>query len=49
MSQNIYLTAAAMDLGTCFVVGMKADVIKEKLQLKDHQIPIVIMPVGYPK
>ena len=49
ISQNIYLTAAAMDLGTCFVVSMKADVIKDKLQLKDHQIPIVIMPVGYAK
>ena len=48
ISQNIYLTAGAMDLGTCFVVGMKADVIKDKLQLQEHQVPIVIMPLGYP-
>ncbi len=49
MAQNIYLTAGAMDLGTCFVVSMKEDVIKDKLRLKEHQIPIVIMPVGYPQ
>jgi SagB-type dehydrogenase family enzyme len=49
ISQNIYLTAVAMDLGTCFVVSMKADVIKDKLGLQEHEIPIVIMPLGYPK
>jgi SagB-type dehydrogenase family enzyme len=49
IAQNIYLTAGAMDLGTCFVVSMKADVIKDKLRLGEHQIPIVIMPLGYPK
>jgi SagB-type dehydrogenase family enzyme len=49
ISQNIYLTAAAMDLGTCFVVSMKADVIKDKLRLQEHEVPIVIMPLGYPK
>ena len=49
IAQNIYLTAGAMDLGTCFVVLIKADVIKDKLRLQEHQIPIVIMPLGYPK
>jgi SagB-type dehydrogenase family enzyme len=49
ISQNIYLTAGAMGLGTCFVVSMKVDVIKDKLRLEEHQVPIVIMPLGYPK
>lgn len=49
IAQNVYLTAVAMDLGTSFVVSMKADVIKDKLGLNEHQIPIVIMPLGYPK
>ena len=49
IAQNVYLTAGAMDLGTCLVVLMKPDVIKDKLRLQEHQIPIVIMPLGYPK
>jgi SagB-type dehydrogenase family enzyme len=48
IAQNIYLTACAMDLGTCLVVGLKADVIREKLQLPKHQTPVFIMPLGYP-
>jgi SagB-type dehydrogenase family enzyme len=49
IAQNIYLTAGAMNLGTCLVVSLKADVIKDKLGLKEHETPIFIMPLGYPK
>jgi SagB-type dehydrogenase family enzyme len=49
IAQNIYLTAGAMNLGTCLVVSLKADVIKDKFGLKEHETPIFIMPLGYPK
>jgi SagB-type dehydrogenase family enzyme len=49
IAQNIYLTACAMNLGTCLVVSLKADVIKDKFKLKEHQTPIFIMPLGYPQ
>ncbi len=49
IAQNIYLTAGAMNLGTCLVLSLKADVIKDKLALKEHETPIFIMPLGYPK
>lgn len=49
IAQNIYLTASAMNLGTCLVVSLKADVIRDKLKLKEHETPVFIMPLGYPK
>ncbi len=49
IAQNVYLTACAMNLGTCLVLSLKADVIKEKLELKKDQTPLFIMPLGYPK
>ena len=49
IAQNIYLTACAMNLGTCLVVNLKADVIKDRFELKKHQTPLFIMPLGYPQ
>jgi len=49
IAQNIYLTANSMNLGTCLVVNLKADVIRDKLKLKEHETPVFIMPLGYPK
>jgi len=49
IGQNIYLVANALNLGTAFVVGIKEEVIREKLKLKDDEIPLCVMPIGYPK
>jgi SagB-type dehydrogenase family enzyme len=49
IAQNIYLTAGAMNLGTCLVISLEADVIRDKLGLNENETPIFIMPLGYPK
>ncbi len=49
IGQNIYLLTNASNLGTSYVVGIKKEVIKEKLKLKDDEIPLCVMPIGYPK
>ena len=49
IGQNIYLLTNALNLGASFVVGIKQEVIKEKLKLKDDEIPLCVMPIGYPK
>ena len=46
ISQNIYLAAASMDIGTRYIVSMNTDAIRKELQLKENDIPINIMPVG---
>ena len=49
IGQNIYLITNALDLGASFVVGIKKEVIREKLKLKEDEIPLCVMPIGYPK
>jgi len=49
ISENIYLMANALGLGTCFVSSCKADVIRKSLKLSDSEEPLYLMPVGYPK
>ncbi|UCH00859.1 MAG: nitroreductase family protein, partial [Deltaproteobacteria bacterium] len=49
IGQNIYLITNALNLGTSFVLGIKGDVIREKLKLKEDEIPLCAMPIGYPK
>jgi len=49
IAQNIYLVTNAMNMGTAYVVSMKPEVIKGKLKLKEDEVPICIMPIGYPK
>lgn len=46
MSQNIYLAAASMDIGTRYIVSMNIDAIRKELQLKANDMPINIMPLG---
>ncbi|MDL2284335.1 SagB/ThcOx family dehydrogenase [Oxalobacter sp. OttesenSCG-928-P03] len=46
MSQNIYLAAASMDIGTRYIVSMNTDVISKELQLNANDMPINIMPLG---
>lgn len=49
IGQNIYLITNALNLGTSFVLGIKGEVIREKLKLKEDEIPLCAMPIGYPK
>lgn len=49
IAQNIYLAADALKLGTAIVESMNADSVKEALQLKADEVPVYLMPLGYPK
>jgi SagB-type dehydrogenase family enzyme len=49
IGQNIYLAANALNLGTSFVLNINKELIQEKLKLKPEEIPICVMPLGYPK
>jgi SagB-type dehydrogenase family enzyme len=48
-SQNIYLAADALHLGTVVMGSINKDVLARSLALKDGQVPLYIMPVGYTK
>lgn len=49
IAQNIYLAANAMGLGTRLVEGINAKAIQSGLRLKKDEVPLYIMPLGYPK
>jgi len=48
IAQNIYLMSAAKGIGTCLVGGINARNIQQILGLSDTEIPILVMPLGYP-
>jgi nitroreductase len=48
VGQNIYLAAAALKLGTTYAAGLDMTAIKKELTLPEDEIPLAIMPVGYP-
>jgi SagB-type dehydrogenase family enzyme len=45
-SENVYLQAGALGLGTVAMAGFKADEVKKALSLPDDEQPIYIMPMG---
>jgi nitroreductase len=45
-AQNIYLQAAALDLGTVFIGAFHEDQVERVLRLGGDEIPLGIMPVG---
>jgi len=48
-SQNVYLQAEALEIGTCIVSAFDDDKIGELLHLVPEETPLVIMPLGrYP-
>jgi nitroreductase len=49
IAQNVYLAAAAFKLGTVMAAGLNADVARKGLALGEDEIPLYIMPLGYPK
>ena len=50
VSQNIYLAAAAMKLGTCAIGSMvKPEVLEKELKLTDSEKVLLVHSVGIPK
>ncbi len=49
IAENIYFAADALKLGTAIVESMNEEAVKEALQLKPDEIPVYLMPLGYPK
>jgi len=46
-SQNVYLQAEAMGLGTCAIGAFSDDAARALLQLPDAEMPLYLMPVGF--
>ncbi len=49
IAQNVYLAAEAFGLGTVIAGGVNAEVARKSLELKADEVPLYIMPLGYPK
>ena len=47
-AQNIYLQAAALDLGTVVVGAFDDERVQRTLMMKGNEAPLCIMPVGFP-
>ena len=47
--QNTYLAAASLDIGTCCVGNIDSEGLRNDLQLHSDLIPLLVMPLGYPK
>jgi nitroreductase len=48
VGQNIYLAAAAFKLGTTYAAGLDVAIVKKELNLTGNEIPLALMPLGYP-
>jgi SagB-type dehydrogenase family enzyme len=46
--QNVYLSAASLNLGTCCVGGVDSDGLRVDLRLPSAMTPLLVMPLGYP-
>ena len=49
ISENVHLMAAARGIGTGIVAGIKADDIRQALNLPKDAAPLNVMPLGYLK
>ncbi|MGF7139947.1 nitroreductase family protein [Roseimarinus sediminis] len=45
---HLMLQAAEMGLGTCWVCNFDLEALSQVLQLADDEIPVAMVPVGYP-
>ena len=46
MSQNVYLAADALGIGTRYIVGLNADAVRSLCALDPADVPLCIMPMG---
>ena len=46
ITQNMYLAAASMDIGTRYIVNMHVDVLRKELKLNPSDLPLCLMPLG---
>ena len=49
IAQNVYLAAEAFGLGTVIAASVNADEARKGLALKQDEVPLYVMPLGYPK
>lgn len=49
IGENVYLTANALKLGACMMSSIDEKFILDNLSLKEGELPLFIIPVGYPK
>jgi len=49
VGQNVYLIATAMGLGGVVIGAFHDEQVQRVLQLPEEQVPLYIIPVGYPK
>jgi SagB-type dehydrogenase family enzyme len=47
-AQNVYLQAEALGLGTCAIGAFDDEGMAQVLGLPSEEIPMHVMPVGYP-
>ncbi len=48
IAQNVYLMAAALKAGTCMVAGVDEKGARKALNLTRDELPLYVMPLGYP-
>ena len=48
-TENILLSATALELGACWIGAFDEDAVKKILKLPKNQRPMVMIPVGYAK
>ncbi|HOR95105.1 MAG TPA: nitroreductase family protein [Spirochaetota bacterium] len=48
IAQNIYIACTGLKLGTCLVAGVNVTGCKKAFKLHEKELPLCIMPVGYP-
>jgi len=46
MTQNVYLAAEALNIGTRYMAFLDADAIRSHLSLAENDVPLCIMPAG---
>jgi nitroreductase len=49
IAQNVYRAAEAFGLSTVIAAGVNADEARKSLALKADEVPLYVMPLGYPK
>jgi nitroreductase len=49
IAENVHLMGAARGIGTGIVAGIKADEIRQALNLATNAVPLYVMPLGFLK